>query len=105
MKAIIELQGQQFTVEKGSRLLVNRMSHELGSDQQTDQVYMLMNNQDVTIGEPLVKGAVVKYKVVDNRRGKKLIVIKFRRRKHSMKRQGHRHDYTMIEVTDICQQS
>jgi large subunit ribosomal protein L21 len=66
-----------------------------------DQVLMVANGDDVKIGAPLVSGASVKAEVLAHGRADKVTIIKFRRRKHSMKRQGHRQWYTEVKITGI----
>jgi len=80
---------------------VEKLDADVDSNVTFDQVLMVGEGEDVTVGAPIVDGATVSAKVRSHGRGKKVRIIKFRRRKHHMKRQGHRQHYTEIEITGI----
>ena len=75
---------------------------EVGSQVVIDQVLMLADGEKVTVGAPVVKGASVSATVVAQGRADKVMIFKFRRRKHYRKTQGHRQDYTEIEIQKIA---
>ena len=100
MYAIIEMGGKQFRVEEGTKVLVDRMGAEAGSEVSIDKVLMVGGN-DVKIGAPYVDNAKVTATVLDHVRGDKVLVFKHKRRNDSRKLQGHRQDYTAIRVTSI----
>jgi large subunit ribosomal protein L21 len=101
MYAVIQTGGKQYRVAKGAKLKINKI--EVATDQQInfDQVLMVGEGDSVKIGKPYVAGALVTAKVLGQGRGKKVKIIKFRRRKHYMRKMGHRQWLTEIEVTDI----
>lgn len=102
MYAVIKTGGRQFRVMKGERLRVEKLDADIDSNITFDQVLMHGEGDNVTIGTPLVDGATVSAKVLSHGRHKKVHIIKFRRRKHHMKRQGHRQHYTEVEITGIA---
>ncbi len=101
MYAVIKTGGKQHRVTEGETLKIEKIEVATGETVQFDDVLMLASGDDFTIGAPLVEGAAVKAEVVSHGRAKKVRIIKFRRRKHSMKRQGHRQWFTEVKITDI----
>ena len=102
MYAVIVTGGKQYRVEEGEVLRVERLGADEGATVEFDRVLMVGEGADVTVGTPVVDGAKVSATVRAHGRGDKINVIKFRRRKHYMRRQGHRQNYTEIEVTGIA---
>ncbi|MCM2973693.1 MULTISPECIES: 50S ribosomal protein L21 [Larsenimonas] len=100
MYAIIKSGGKQYRVQEGQRIKLEKLEIATGENVDFDQVLMV-GGDDVKIGAPLVEGAKVTAEVVSHGRGKKVGILKFRRRKHSMKRQGHRQWYTEVKITGI----
>ena len=100
MYAIIEAGGKQFRVQEGNKLVVDRMDVEAGQEVIFDRVIMI-GGESTKIGAPLVEGASVVAKVIEHFRGEKIRVFKKRRRKGSMRTQGHRQDYTALTVTAV----
>ena len=102
MYAIVEIQGQQFNVEAGKKLFVNRMEAEKGAKVEFDKVLLVDNDGKIKVGAPLVKGAKVVCEVLDNEcRGEKVLVFHKRRRKGYKKLNGHRQDLTNLIVKEI----
>lgn len=101
MYAIIETGGKQYRVEKGAKLKVELLSAEVGNTIELDKVLLLADDETVKVGTPTVDKAKVLAKVLTEGRDKKINIIKFKRRKHHMKRQGHRQSYMMLEILDI----
>jgi large subunit ribosomal protein L21 len=102
MYAVIKTGGKQYKVAAGEKLKVEKLAGDVGSAVTIDQVLMLADGEKVTIGAPLVKGASVKATVVSHGRGDKVMIFKMRRRKHYRKTQGHRQDYTEIQIDKIA---
>lgn len=100
MYAIIETGGKQFRVEEGAKILVDRLAAEAGSDVSLDKVLMV-GGEELKIGAPYVENAKVTATVLDHVRGEKILVFKKWRRNDSRKVQGHRQDYTAIQVKAI----
>lgn len=101
MYAVIKSGGKQHRVIVGETLKLEKIEAATGESIDFTDVLMLADGDNITIGEPLVSGATVKAEVLSHGRGDKVKIIKFRRRKHSMKRQGHRQWYTEVKITDI----
>jgi large subunit ribosomal protein L21 len=101
MYAVIRTGGKQYRVIPGEKLKVEKLSGEVGSDITLDKVLMIADGDDVTIGAPLIAGATVPATVISHGRGDKVMIFKFRRRKHYRKTQGHRQSYTEIQIGDF----
>ena len=101
MYAVIKTGGKQYRVSTGEKLKVEHIPADVGAEIVLDQVLLLTNGDDVTVGTPLVSGAAVTAKVVGHGRGDKVRIFKMRRRKHYRKTQGHRQNYTEIEIVGI----
>ena len=101
MYAVIVSGGKQHRVVEGEVLRLEKIEVATGETVEFDQVLMVANGDDIKIGGPVVDGAKVKAEVLSHGRADKVTIIKFRRRKHSMKRQGHRQWYTEVKITGI----
>ena len=97
MYAIIETGGKQYRVAQGQLLKIEKLEVDTGATVDFDRVLMVGEK----VGTPLVAGAKVTAEVVKHGRADKIRIIKFRRRKHHMKRQGHRQYYTEVKITAI----
>ena len=100
MYAIIETGGKQFRVEEGAKLRVDSLAAEVGAEMSLDKVLMLGGGK-VTVGAPFISGAKVTAKVLEHGRGEKIRVFKKWRRNDSRRMQGHRQNYTDIQITAI----
>lgn len=100
MYAVLVTGGKQYRVAQGETLRIEKLDVEVGAEITFDNVLMLGDADGIKIGEA-VKGATVTAKVVEQGRADKVRIIKFRRRKHHMKRQGHRQWFTEIKITGI----
>jgi large subunit ribosomal protein L21 len=101
MYAVIKTGGKQYRVAQGDTLKVEKLDAGEGDSVEFDQVLMVGEGEDVRIGAPFVDGSKVTAKVKSHGRASKIEIIKFRRRKHHLKRAGHRQDYTELEITGI----
>ncbi|HSP58517.1 MAG TPA: 50S ribosomal protein L21 [Halomonas sp.] len=101
MYAIIKSGGKQYRVQEGQTLKLEKLEIPTGESVEFDEVLLVGNDDDIKIGAPLVDGAKVAAEVVSHGRGDKVTIIKFRRRKHHMKRQGHRQWFTEVKITGI----
>lgn len=101
MFAVIKTGGKQYTVAADDLLKVEKLEAEAGSTVTFDEVLMVGNGTDTTVGAPVVEGASVVAEVVEQGRGRKVIVFKKRRRQNSRRRNGHRQSFTLVKVTDI----
>lgn len=101
MYAVIQTGGKQYRVAQGDTLRVEKLAAEEGATVELDKVLMIAEGEDFKVGKPFIDGGTVTATVKAHGRGKKVKIIKFRRRKHHLKRQGHRQSYTELEVTGI----
>ena len=101
MYAVIVTGGKQYRVGQGDKVRVEKLDAAEGDSVEIDQVLMVVDGDDVKIGAPLLDGGKVTAEVTAQGRGEKVDIIKFRRRKHHMKRQGHRQAYTELKITGI----
>ena len=101
MYAVIKTGGKQYKVEAGATLKVEKLLGEVGSKVVIDKVLMLNDGTNTTIGAPLVAGATVNATVISHGRADKVMIFKFRRRKHYRKTQGHRQSFTEILINDV----
>ncbi len=101
MYAIIVAGGKQHRVMEGETLRIELLDVEPGSSVDFDQVLMLGDGENVTVGAPTVVGAKVVATVKGHGRADKIRIVKFRRRKHHRKQMGHRQHYTEIQITSI----
>ena len=101
MYAVIQTGGKQYRVSEGDTLKVEKLAAEAGADIEIDQVLMVADGDSVTVGRPYVAGSKVTATVKAHGRYAKVRIIKFRRRKHHLKRQGHRQWFTELQITGI----
>jgi large subunit ribosomal protein L21 len=101
MYAVIRTGGKQYRVAPNQVIQVEKLEAEAGSTVEFGEVLMV-GGETATVGKPLVEGAKVTARVLEQTRGPKIIVFKKRRRKNSRRRNGHRQDLTVLRVTDIA---
>ena len=101
MYAVIVSGGKQHRVEEGETLKLEKLNIEVGASVDFDRVLLVVNGEDVKIGAPDVQGAKVSAEIVTHGRGKKVRIMKFKRRKHHMKQMGHRQWFTEVKITGI----
>lgn len=101
MYAVIKTGGKQYRVKEGDTLKIEDLDIEVGKEVDFQEVLMLVNDDNVNIGTPFIKNATVKAEVLSKGRHKKIKIIKFKRRKHHMKRMGHRQNYTEVKIVAI----
>lgn len=101
MHAVIKTGGKQYRVKEGDVLKIEQLPAEVGSIIDFPEILMITKDDQTTFGTPFIAKASVKAEVMSQGRHKKIRIIKFRRRKHHMKRMGHRQNYTEIKITAI----
>lgn len=102
MYAIVEIQGQQFKVEKDQKIFVHRLESEEGASLEFNKVLLIDDEGTVKVGTPTVEGAKVSGKVIEHVRGDKVLVFKKKRRKGYKKSRGHRQDFSQILIENIA---
>lgn len=101
MYAIVESGGRQYRAEEGHSFSVEKLPYEVGEQIELENVFLLADGEDIKIGQPTVSGAKVKATVVEQYRGKKIFVWKYRPKKRYRRRQGHRQHYTRLRIDEI----
>lgn len=101
MYAVIKTGGKQYRVSEGDLFPIEKIDLDEGSTFEFDQVLMVSDGENVTVGAPFVEGAKVTATIAGQAKAKKINIIKFRRRKHHMKRQGHRQQVTWVKIGAI----
>ena len=101
MYAVIATGGKQYRVEKGGVLRIEMLAAETGSTVEFNDVLLIADGDNVQVGAPLLKGSKVTATVEKHGKGEKVVIVKFRRRKHYMRQGTHRQPYTEIRVTGI----
>lgn len=101
MYAVIESGGKQHKVTEGEFLRLEKLDAAAGDKVDFDKVLMVSEGDKVTLGAPYVAGGKVTAEVLEQGRGDKVTIIKFRRRKHHRKQAGHRQAFTEVKITGI----
>jgi large subunit ribosomal protein L21 len=101
MYAVIKTGGKQYRVAAGEKLKIDQLPAGVGAEIVLDQVLLVADGDNLKMGRPLVTGATVQAKVLAQGRHDKVRIFKLRRRKHYQKHQGHRQNFTEIEITGI----
>lgn len=102
MYAVVKTGGKQYRVSAGEKLKVEQLPAEVGAEIVFDEVLLVADGEAVTFGTPLVAGARISARVLGHGRGEKVRIFKLRRRKHYRRTQGHRQNYTEIEILGIA---
>lgn len=101
MYAVIETGGKQYRVQEGDVITIEKLDVTAGDDITFDKVLMFHDGQALTIGAPVVEAAKVFGSVVENGKGKKVIIFKYKAKKDYRKKQGHRQPYTMVQIEGL----
>jgi large subunit ribosomal protein L21 len=101
MYVVFSTGGKQYRASTGDIVKVEKLEAEKGTTVELDSVLMIGEGEDIQVGTPFLKGGKVTAKVVEHGRGDKIKVLKFKRRKNHMKKQGHRQFFTALEITGI----
>jgi large subunit ribosomal protein L21 len=101
MYAVIKTGGKQYRVAAGEKIKVEQIAADVGQEIVIDQVLAVGNGAEIKVGTPLVSGASVKATVVAHGKHDKVRIFKMRRRKHYQKRQGHRQQFTELQIASI----
>ncbi len=101
MYAMVEACGRQYKVQEGDVVFFEKLEAEEGKKVTFDKVILVSDDKKVQVGNPYVAGVKVEGKVVSHGRGKKIVVFKYKPKKNERKTQGHRQEYTKVEITSI----
>ena len=101
MYAVVKTGGKQYKVEKGTVLRFEKIAGEVGNPVTFDQVLMLCDGENVQIGHPFLEDAAVGGHIVEQGKAGKIIIFKYKRRKRYRRKQGHRQQYTAVQIDSI----
>ncbi|ODN42666.1 50S ribosomal protein L21 [Piscirickettsia litoralis] len=101
MYAVIKSGGKQYRVKEGQILKIEKIEKDQGASVEFDQVLMVGEGESLKVGTPTVENAKVTAEVLEHAKGRKIQIIKFRRRKNSRRQMGHRQWYTAVKITGI----
>ena len=101
MQAVIVTGGKQYSVKEGDVLYIEKLNAEAETTVTFDQVLAVLDGENSKFGAPVVSGASVEAKVLKNGKGKKIVVFKYRPKKDSKSKQGHRQPYTKVQIEKI----
>jgi large subunit ribosomal protein L21 len=99
--AIVECGGRQYRAEEGHSFEVEKLPYEVGHRFELGNVLLIADGDNIQIGQPAVSGATVKATVVEQYRGKKIFVWKYRPKQRYRRRQGHRQSYSRLRIDEI----
>ncbi len=101
MYAVVASGGKQYKVREGEILRVEKIPGEIGADVSFDKILMFSDGENVKIGRPVIEDVVVNGHIVSQGKAKKIIVFKYKRRKRYRKKQGHRQQFTAVQIDNI----
>ncbi|MDO9236429.1 MAG: 50S ribosomal protein L21 [Aquabacterium sp.] len=101
MYAVIKTGGKQYKVAAGEKIKIEQIPADVGQEIVIDQILAVGSGAEITVGTPLVAGATVVAIVLSQGRHDKIRIFKMRRRKHYQKRQGHRQNYTELQISSV----
>ena len=101
MYAVIETGGKQYKVQEGDKLFIEKLEVESGDSIDFDDILLVSKDGELTVGKPYVESAIVKASVIQNGKGPKVIVFKFKNKEGYRKKRGHRQPYTKIQIESI----
>lgn len=101
MYAVVNTGGKQYKVQQGEVLRVEKISGDIGSPVTFDRVLMFSDGENVKIGQPVLDDVAVQGHIVEQGKAKKIIVFKYKRRKRFRRKQGHRQEYTAVQIDAI----
>jgi large subunit ribosomal protein L21 len=101
MYAVIESGGKQYRVKEGDILKLETLPEEVGAEINFDKILLVCNGDKLKLGKPFLDGCKVVGTILSTGRHKKIEIVKFRRRKHHEKWQGHRQNYTEVKIKEI----
>lgn len=101
MISVVEQGGFQFKVTEGDLIQVPHVNAEKGDEITLDRVLLISEGDTIKLGTPIVEGAAVKAKIIDHGQDKKILVMKKKRRKDYKLKNGHRQDFSQLQITSI----
>lgn len=102
MYAIIETGGKQYRVEPQDSVEVELLEQSRGESIDFTKILMVCDGEEIHVGKPLVEGAIVRGKLLENIKGEKLISFKYKKRKNQRRKKGHRQNYSKVIISEIA---
>jgi len=99
--AVIKAGGRQYRASVGDELVVERLPYEVGTQVEIDEIYLLVDDESVTVGKPVVPGVKVKATVLEEFRGPKIRIFKYKPKERYRRRMGHRQTYMRLRIDEI----
>lgn len=100
-KVVIEISGKQHLVSEGDKLVVNRLNAEVGTEIELERVLLVTDGENTTVGAPIIEGAKVKVKILENKKAPKIVVARFRAKSRHRRKNGHKQPISEIQVMSI----
>ena len=101
MYAVVATGGKQYRVQEGDTLRIEKIPGDVGAEVAFDRVLMVSDGDDVKVGKPVLENAVVSGTIVEQGKGRKILVFKYKRRKRYRRKQGHRQLFTAVKIGTI----
>jgi len=101
MYAVVSTGGKQYKVQEGETLSVEKLPGEVGSQVSFDRVLMFSDDENISVGKPVIENAVVSAHVIEQGKARKILVFKYKRRKRYRRTQGHRQAFTKVKIDSI----
>ena len=101
MYAVVATGGKQYKVREGEILRIEKIPGEIGADVSFDKILMFSDGENVKIGQPVLGDVAVNWRILSQGKAKKIIVFKYKRRKRYRRKQGHRQQFTAVQIDNI----
>jgi large subunit ribosomal protein L21 len=101
MYAVVATGGKQYKIKEGEILRIEKIDGNVGDSFTFDQVLLVADSDKLTVGQPMVEGASVSARIVEQGKEKKILVFKYKRRKRYRRKQGHRQPFTAVKIDNI----
>jgi large subunit ribosomal protein L21 len=99
--AVIQTGGKQYLVKPGEMLKIEKINAEKDSDFSFDKVLLIVDGENIKLGKPFIEGAKIPAKIIEEGRGKKVTIIKYKQKTRYHKKAGHRQPYTKIKILNF----
>jgi large subunit ribosomal protein L21 len=102
MYAVVATGGKQYKIKEGETLRIEKVNGNVGDALTFDQVLLVVDGENLAVGQPMVQGASVSAHIVEQGKEKKILVFKYKRRKRYRRKQGHRQPFTAVRIDSIA---
>ena len=101
MYAVVKAGGHQYKASVGDEIIIERLPNEVGTQVELDQVFLVADEDEVLVGQPTVDGALIRATILEEFRGPKILVFKYKPKERYRRRMGHRQTYMRLRVDEI----